>query len=130
MNEKLELVNSDEYDDPILYDLENNAYIEDVKLLRKWAADTEGVIIDLACGTGRATIPLARVGHNMIGVDLHSGMLHEAKQKTTNTSLQVEWIEQDCTKLDLGVKSDFIFSIGNSFQHFLTNVAQDNLFCL
>lgn len=121
------LDNFEEYDNPILYDIENNAYSDDVKFLTKWAAKTEGIIIDLACGTGRATIPLAMEGYKLIGVDLHSGMLNEAKKKASALHLQVDWIEQDCSELELNVKSNLIFSVGNSFQHFLTNDAQDGL---
>ncbi|MDF2065595.1 class I SAM-dependent methyltransferase [Bacillus sp. Cr_A10] len=121
------LDNFEEYDNPILYDLENNAYSDDVKFLTKWAAKTEGIIIDLACGTGRATIPLAKEGYKLIGVDLHSGMLNEAKKKASDLYLQVDWIEQDCSELELNVKSNLIFSVGNSFQHFLTNHDQDGL---
>ncbi|PYZ93353.1 SAM-dependent methyltransferase [Salipaludibacillus keqinensis] len=119
--------NFEEYEDPILYDKENEFYRDDVIFLEKWAKKSKGIIIDVACGTGRATIPLAQKGFNLIGVDLHKGMLREAKKKASNLNLQIEWIEQDCTKLELKVKSEFIFSVGNSFQHFITNEAQDGL---
>jgi ubiquinone/menaquinone biosynthesis C-methylase UbiE len=120
-------MNSEEYDDPILYDKENDIYIEDLPYLLKWASKTEGPIIDLACGTGRITIPLASKGYKLIGVDIHKGMLDQAKKKSLNLDLQIDWIEQDCTKLNLDVKSNLIFSVGNSFQHFLTNEDQDGL---
>ncbi|THE10741.1 class I SAM-dependent methyltransferase [Bacillus timonensis] len=119
--------NFEEYEEPVLYDQENDHFQEDVTFLQKWAAKVTGPIIDLACGTGRATIPLAQEGYSLIGVDIHNGMLTHAKRKTENTNLSIEWIEQDCTKLQLGVKSPFIYMVGNSFQHFLTNEAQDQL---
>ena len=127
MIKKIKLDNFEEYDDPILYDKENNTYIEDIHFIEKWASKQEGIIIDLACGTGRATIPLARKGYRLIGVDLHKGMLNEAKRKTSNLGLQIKWIEQDCSRLNLNVKSKLIYTVGNSFQHFLTNEAQDGL---
>ncbi|OZU89568.1 SAM-dependent methyltransferase [Virgibacillus indicus] len=117
--------NLQEYDDPVSYDQENDPYTEDIFFLAKWAEMVKGTIIDLACGTGRASIPLAKQGHNLIGVDLHKGMLEQAKRKSEN--LQIDWFEQDCSRLDLPVKSPFIFMTGNSFQHFLTNEAQDQL---
>ncbi|MHA7579473.1 class I SAM-dependent methyltransferase [Paenibacillus vandeheii] len=119
--------NTEEYDNPALYDQENNAYLEDVIFLSKWAAYTEGVIIDIACGTGRATIPLAMEGHRLVGIDIHQGMLEEARNKTADLQVAIEWVEQDCTKLQLNVVSRLIYSIGDSFQHFLTNEAQDRL---
>ncbi|MBS4195940.1 class I SAM-dependent methyltransferase [Lederbergia citri] len=121
------LNNSEEYNDPFLYDKENDSYNEDISFLLKWAAKKQGPIIDLACGTGRATIPLAKEGHQLIGVDIHPGMLNEAKKKASEQNLPIKWIEQDCTKFELDVKSGMIFTVGNSFQHFLTNEEQDGL---
>lgn len=117
--------NSDEYDDPILYDKENESYREDLPYLLKWASKTEGPIIDLACGTGRATIHLARKGSKLIGVDIHKGMLDEAKRKSAEMDVHIDWVEQDARSLNLNVRSQLIFSVGNSFQHFLTNEDQD-----
>lgn len=119
------LENAQEYDDPILYDKENEPYIAELPYLLKWAEKIQGPIIDLACGTGRITIPLAMNGHRLIGVDIHKGMLQEAVKKSTKLDLTVEWVEQDCTKLNLNVTSSLIYSVGNSFQHFLTNEDQD-----
>ncbi|MFS0864056.1 class I SAM-dependent methyltransferase [Fredinandcohnia sp. 179-A 10B2 NHS] len=124
LNEKKNL---EEYDNPELYDKENNPYIDDVKFLMKWAQKKGGPIIDLACGTGRATIPLAEKGFELLGVDIHTGMLELARKKTDGKNLPVSWVEQDCTKLDLGIKSPFIYMVGNSFQHFLTNEVQNQL---
>ncbi|ATP40205.1 SAM-dependent methyltransferase [Solibacillus sp. R5-41] len=121
------LNNFEEYEDPILYDQENETYMPEIPFLLKWAFKKQGFIIDLACGTGRVTIPLAENGHRLIGVDIHKGMLDEARKKSGQLDLQIEWIEQDCTKLNLNAKSNLIYSVGNSFQHFLTNEAQDEL---
>ncbi len=119
--------NFEEYKDPVLYDRENDPFQDDVEFIKKWAEKVNSPIIDLACGTGRATIPLAEAGHSLIGVDIHHGMLTQAKQKTEHTDLNINWIEQDCTNLQLGMKSPLIFIVGNSFQHFLTNEEQDQL---
>lgn len=119
--------NFEEYDDPILYDKENESYKIELPFLMKWASKKQGPIVDLACGTGRITIPLAEHGFEMMGVDIHKGMLKEAKRKSESLHLPIQWVEQDCTKLDLQTKSHLIYSVGNSFQHFLTNEAQDGL---
>jgi ubiquinone/menaquinone biosynthesis C-methylase UbiE len=117
--------NLEEYENPVLYDKENNGYTEDIPFLQKWAAISSGPIIDLACGTGRATIPLAEKGYQMIGVDIHHGMLQEAQRKSKQ--LDIKWVEQDCTHLNLKVRSTLIYMVGNSFQHFHTNEEQDAL---
>lgn len=116
---------SNEYNDPKLYDVENDSYEEDIEFLLDWAAKVDGPIVDLACGTGRAAIQLAKEGHVLVGVDVDRGMLNEAKRKAAEQKLQIQWVEQDCGKLNLAIKSKLIFSVGNSFQHFLSNEDQD-----
>ncbi|MBS4190940.1 class I SAM-dependent methyltransferase [Bacillus sp. FJAT-49705] len=118
--------NSEEYDDPKLYDKENS-FIDELPFLLKWADTSNEVMIELACGTGRVTIPIASRGYKLIGVDLHKGMLEEAKKKAYNQNVNITWVQQDCTKLSLKITCDLIFMVGNSFQHFLTNDAQDKL---
>ncbi|MFJ7646552.1 class I SAM-dependent methyltransferase [Lysinibacillus sp. NPDC097279] len=122
------LNNFEEYDDPILYDKENEQFMPELPFLLKWASYTQGTIIDLACGTGRLTIPMAKNGYKLIGVDIHVGMIKEARKKAAHFDLPIEWVEQDCTTLKLTTKSNFIYSVGNSFQHFLTNQSQDDFF--
>ncbi|MEM5009814.1 class I SAM-dependent methyltransferase [Niallia taxi] len=119
--------NSQEYDDPTLYDKENESFIPEIPFILKWATKKQGPIIDIACGTGRVTIPLAKNGYNLVGVDINEGMLAHAKKKAANLNLHIRWIEQDCTQLDLCIKSNLVYSVGNSFQHFLTNESQDGL---
>jgi SAM-dependent methyltransferase len=38
-------------------------------------------VLELGCGTGRLTLPLARAGHRVIGVDLSPAMLTRARAK-------------------------------------------------
>jgi len=121
------LENAEEYNNPILYDQENESFQEDIPFLLKWANKTDGPIIDIACGTGRATIPLAEAGFDMIGVDINGNMLDEAKRKAAELSIPIQWEEQDCTEFHLKVKTRMIFTVGNSFQHFLTIEDQDML---
>ena len=83
------LDNFEEYDDPILYDKENESYIPELPLLLKWAMKKHSIIIDIACGTGRVTIPLARNGYNLVGVDVHQGMSTEAKNKASKMNVQI-----------------------------------------
>lgn len=76
--------NFEEYDDPVLYDKENESYTPELSFLLKWALKKKGPIIDLACGTGRLTIPMAKSGYQLIGVDIHRGMLNEAIKKASD----------------------------------------------
>ncbi|MFK3937491.1 class I SAM-dependent methyltransferase [Alkalihalobacillus sp. NPDC078783] len=119
--------NLQKYEDPTQYDALHESYQDDLIYVMEYASKIQSPIIDLACGTGRLTIPLSKQGLHVIGVDLHEGMLNRARKKAMDADLQIQFEQQDCTELDLQVKSPLIFMTGNSFQHFLTNESQDAL---
>jgi SAM-dependent methyltransferase len=53
----------------IWHDAENGAYSGDLPLWEELAAEVDGPILDLGCGTGRVALHLARRGHATIGLD-------------------------------------------------------------
>jgi len=121
------LDNMEEYEDPTRYDQEFGSYRDDIPMLVKWAQKSGGPVVELACGTGRVTIPIAECALPIVGVDLNEKMLQKAREKTRGRDLPVKWVKQDCSRLHLDLKSPFIFMTGNAFQHFLTNESQDQL---
>ncbi|MFD2445434.1 class I SAM-dependent methyltransferase [Bacillus sp. CGMCC 1.16607] len=120
--------NLEKYINPELYDHMYEKYQKDLDLILEYTHLVEQEIIELACGTGRLTIPMARRGYSMIGVDIHEGMLQRAKTKAEDEKLNIKFFQQDCSKLDVPSKASLIFMTGNSFQHFLTNDVQNQLF--
>ena len=42
-------------------------------------APDDGAILELACGTGRVLLPLARAGHEIVGLDLSAQMLDRCR---------------------------------------------------
>lgn len=120
--------NLEKYNDPAGYDALYNEYVQDLAYIEEVAATINGPTLELACGTGRLTLPMAKKGYDMVGVDLHAGMLEHARQKAQEAGLDISFYRQDCTELNLELKSPLIFMTGNSFQHFLTNESQDALF--
>ncbi len=65
---------------PELYDLEHEGLADDVELYRQFAYATGDPILELACGTGRILVPLARDGHRVTGIDLSRPMLDRARE--------------------------------------------------
>lgn len=47
------------------------------------------IVLDLACGTGRMTFPLADRGYDMIGIDGSEDMLAEAYEKSTRRTIRI-----------------------------------------
>lgn len=119
--------NLEKYSNPEEYDKAYLDFKEDLHFIEQYFDHKHETIIELACGTGRLAIPLARQGFNVFAVDIHEGMLQLARKKAEAENLQIHFKLQDCTQLDLPTKARFIYMTGNSFQHFLSNESQNAL---
>jgi SAM-dependent methyltransferase len=77
------------FQDAALYDWEYRRRRSDVAFYRMLAGERGGPILDLGCGTGRLTLPLARDGHNVVGIDLSKPMLARARQRVQRAARPV-----------------------------------------
>src|SRR5919107_276755 len=117
--------NLEEYADPVDYDRQDSSDTG-VAFYAALAQETGGPVLEIACGTGRVAIPIARQGFAVTGLDVVSGMLERARTKAIG--LPVRWIEGDARAFDLGdERFRLIFLTGNAFQAFLTNADQEAL---
>lgn len=95
----------DAYDDPVaLLRAENKVklpWIEERLIKHGLAADAK--ILDVGCGAGLATNPLAKKGYRVTGVDLAEGALDEAKKRDETHS--VSYICADALKLPFAEES-------------------------
>ncbi|TVR67546.1 MAG: class I SAM-dependent methyltransferase [Spirochaetaceae bacterium] len=69
------------YRRPELYDALYSGFVEDVPFYRDLALRTGGPALELACGSGRVTVPLARAGVSVTGVDLSPEMIGAARRR-------------------------------------------------
>lgn len=77
--------------------------------------------LDVACGTGLFTLPLAARGVRTVGADLSPGMLDRAKRNAQRAGVDVDWI---CAPMqELAPKTtrrfDAVLCMGNSLPHLL-----------
>jgi ubiquinone/menaquinone biosynthesis C-methylase UbiE len=65
------------------YDWENAQTLgrRDVPFWQRLASQSRGPVMELGCGTGRVSIPLARAGIRLVGVDRSEPMLARARQR-------------------------------------------------
>jgi len=87
-------------------------------------------VLELACGTARAAIPIAQAGHRVVGVDYANDMLAIAKRKRDGVGLtdrQLHLQRQDCLRLRLNEKFDWVCIFFNTFLGFTTLEQQDAL---
>jgi SAM-dependent methyltransferase len=97
-------------------------YVEEAKRAanppyRKERGKVGHPVLELACGTGRLTIPIAQSGVEIVGLDLSSSMLAHARTKAEAAGVAIEFVEGDCRSFDLGRKFRLIFMAFNSMQH-------------
>lgn len=107
--------------DPNIYD-GLNSFLSDFLFYKKQMPQQKSAkILELCCGSGRLTVPLAKEGFNISGVDNSKSMLEKAKLKAKNERVKIELIEADVRTLDLPDKYDLIFIPFNSIHHLYEN---------
>src|SRR5919107_5348662 len=117
--------NLEEYADPVDYDWRYSSGTG-VAFYSALAWEAGGPVLEIACGTGRVAIPIARQGFAVTGLDVVPGMLERARGKAAG--LPIRWVEGDARAFDLGdERFRLIFLTGNAFQAFLTNADQEAL---
>ncbi|WP_245415788.1 class I SAM-dependent methyltransferase [Alteribacter populi] len=118
--------NLEEFRDGDLYDATNKLKSSEFEFFSNLARQYGSPILDVACGTGRLTIPLAEHGYDITGVDITPEMLETAKKKSTHLD-GVQWIHADVRKLKLEQQFRMIYTTGNAFQGFLDRPSQEGL---
>lgn len=116
--------NLEEFSDPINYDMDDSSDTG-IAFYAALAQETDGPVLEIACGTGRVSIPIAQLGFAVTGLDIVPGMLERARSKSIG--LPTRWIEGDARTFHLGEQFRLIFLTGNAFQAFLTNADQEAL---
>jgi SAM-dependent methyltransferase len=118
------------YEDPWtaeVYDFQSGTKEDDLAFWLRLAGESEGPVLELACGTGRVAIPLARAGHRVTGLDVSPNMLAVARAKLAREPAEVHsrlrLAQGDMTSFDLGERFGLIFIAYHSFQA-LTSRAQ------
>ena len=69
-----------------------------LELLKKLGTAPK-TMCDCACGTGSLTVPFAKRGIRVTGVDLSGEMLEIAAQKARKNGVQAMFVRQDMSKL-------------------------------
>jgi SAM-dependent methyltransferase len=56
-------------------------------------------VLDIACGTGNQSIPAARTGADVTGLDLAPNLLEQARERARNENLKITFVEGDAEQL-------------------------------
>jgi len=105
------------YGDGRFYDLESGSLSNDIPFYLKQIEVGGGPVLELGCGTGRITIPIAEAGYEVIGLDISKSMLEQALKKSAEKSIGIDWIEADCRDFNLKKKFGTIIFPFNGIAH-------------
>lgn len=82
-------------------------------------------ILDLACGFGRLTIPLAKAGYKIEGIDLVPSFIQKAKGLAKKENVKIKFIVGDMRNLLYKDNCfDAVICMWSSFNHLLTQKDQ------
>jgi SAM-dependent methyltransferase len=110
-----------------LYDV--FSFDADLPLYLDLAARQGPRVLEVACGSGRALVPLAREGFDVVGVDLSPHMLALARSKLDAAGLAAQLVEADMRTFQLQ-RTDFDLAIVAVKSFAYLTEAADQLACL
>ena len=105
------------YDRPDLYDLMSPPDPEMEAFYLSEALQRGGRVLELACGTGRFTIPLAKAGLEVVAGDLSEDMLTSARTAASAAGVAIDFRQLDMRDFDLGMRFDTVIVAVNSVLH-------------
>ncbi|UFJ41294.1 class I SAM-dependent methyltransferase [Brevibacillus humidisoli] len=103
------------------YDLTQRGISGDLPFYMEYARKADGEVLDLACGTGRISIPLAEAGIPVTGIDLSEEMLTSAREKAEQAGVagRIQFLQGDMRGFELKRTFPLIMIPFRSFLHLL-----------
>lgn len=108
------------YDSLMTSDIDYGKWADYIENLFHYYDKNPNMVCDLACGTGNFTIPLAKRGYEMIGVDRSYDMLTVAREKAQEENLDILFLNQSVSRLDLYGTADAFLCMIDGFNYILS----------
>ncbi|GAC1319185.1 MAG: hypothetical protein NVSMB25_09610 [Thermoleophilaceae bacterium] len=89
-------------DESVWHDVECGGYAADLELWRTLAAEANGAVLDLGCGTGRVALDLAERGHDVTGLDSEPAFIRALSVRARERGLRVRGEVGDGRAFELG----------------------------
>lgn len=104
-----------------IYDAWSADMTEDVDFYVSLAAEADGPIVELAVGTGRVAIPIAkRTGKPVLGIDSAPAMLAVARERAAEAGVELDVFESDMRTFELEAPAALITCSFRSLLHMPT----------
>jgi len=106
------------------YDSISPGIAGDVAFYRRLALSAKPPVLELGCGTGRVTIPIAHAGVPIVGLDSAAQMLAIARAKAGDVTNPC-WLQADMRSFDIAERFGLIIVPYRGFQHLLTEADRE-----
>lgn len=101
-----------------IYDAWAAEMTEDVPFYVELARQADGPVVELACGTGRVAVPVARaIGCPVIGIDASPAMLERARSAAEAAGVELDLRLQDMRDLALDEPAALVYCPFRSLLH-------------
>jgi len=114
--------------DGAAYDLLNQDRVQDIDFYVRTAQESGGPVLELCCGTGRVTIPVAQAGLDITGLEINASMLAQAQRKAPRDLQGIRWVQGNATYFEFARKFRLIMLPFNSMQLLGDNRALKSFF--
>lgn len=113
-----------------LQDIDYNSFVQYyIKIFKKFGLNPS-LVLDLGCGTGNITIPMSKLGYDMIGVDISAEMLDIASRKARDNNCDILFLNQDMTEFELYGTVDAAVCALDGINYITEDGGLDRLFSL
>ena len=93
---------------------------EDVEFYVEEARASGGPVVELACGTGRIAVPVAKAGVTVIGIDASAGMLAVAREYAAAAGVDLDLREGDMREPPVAERVPLVLIPFRSLLHMTT----------
>ncbi|SHH01442.1 class I SAM-dependent DNA methyltransferase [Tepidibacter thalassicus] len=115
--------------DKLMDDVDYNMWVNYIEDIIKKENVIVKNILELACGTGNLTIPLAQKEYDIVGIDISEEMLDIARKKSLEQGIDIVFLNQDMRELDFEVYNlDCVLCACDGFNYILEEDDLKNVF--
>lgn len=104
-----------------IYDQQEN-HTYDVELMLSILGSEPKNILEVCCGGGRILVPLAKAGHDVVGIDLDEDMMSMIPRKISGLP-NIKFYKADAISSDWGGNYDVVVLAGNIMINIVTDMA-------
>jgi len=88
------------------------------QLLELLNVESDATVLDIPCGVGRHAIELAKRGFEVTAVDATDPYLETARERATETAVEVEFLQADMREFRRAESFDAVINLYTSFGYF------------